>query len=143
MFLLHRRTGTTNENLSYQRGNRGGGRKPDPAIYRETKAPAQLHRHRGLYKNKYTKQAEQLREANRDLQQKIRDVMENRSERNRWIRHFTKFATLDTLDRKAVVQLIQTITVYGKDELAIRFNYEDEYQKAKAMAEQVQLRKAG
>ena len=95
------------------------------------------------YKNKYTKQAEQLREANRDLQEKIRDVMENRSERNRWIRHFTKFATLDTLDRKAVVQLIQTITVYGKDELAIRFNYEDEYQKAKAMAEQVQLRKAG
>lgn len=27
--------------------------------------------------------------------------------------------------------------------LAIRFNYEDEYQKAKAMAEQMQLRKAG
>ena len=75
------------------------------------------------YKNKYTKQAEQLQKANRDLQEKIRDVMENRSERNRWIRHFTKFVTLDTLDRKAVVQLIQTITVYGKDELAIRFNY--------------------
>lgn len=45
MFLLHRRTGTTNENLSYQRRNRGSRRKPDPAIYRETKAPAQLHRH--------------------------------------------------------------------------------------------------
>lgn len=95
------------------------------------------------YKSKYTRQAEQLREANRALQDKIRDVLENRSERNRWIRHFTRFATLEALDRKVVVQLIQTITVLGKDELRIKFNYEDEYQKAVSMVEKAQMRKAG
>lgn len=95
------------------------------------------------YKSKYTRQAEQLREANRDLQGKIRDVMENRSERNRWIRHFTRFSTMEELDRRAVVQLIQTITVYGKDELDVTFNYQDEYNKTAAMAQQVKMRKAG
>lgn len=95
------------------------------------------------YKRKYTAQAEQLRTANRDLQEKISDVLENRSERNRWIRHFTKFSTLEELDRKVVVQLIQTITVLGKDELKIKFNYEDEYKKAMEMVEQSQMRKAG
>lgn len=95
------------------------------------------------YKSKYTRQAEQLREANRDLQGKIRDVMENRSERNRWIRHFTRFSTMEELDRRAVVQLIQTITVYGKDELDVTFNYQDEYDRAAAMAQQVKMRKAG
>jgi hypothetical protein len=94
------------------------------------------------YKNKYTRQAERLREANRDLQAKIQDVLENRSERNRWIRHFTQFASLEELDRKAVVQLIQTITVLGKDELRIRFNYDEEYKRAKALAERIQERMA-
>jgi DNA invertase Pin-like site-specific DNA recombinase len=94
------------------------------------------------YKNKYTQQAERLREANRDLQAKVQDVLENRSERNRWIRHFTQFASLEELDRKAVVQLIQTITVLGKDELRIRFNYDEEYKRAKALAERIQERMA-
>ena len=95
------------------------------------------------YKSKYSRQVEQLREANRDLQEKIRDVMENRSERNRWIRYFTKFSAMEELDRRAVVQLIQTITVYGKDELDVVFNYQNEYDRVAAMAQQMLMRKAG
>lgn len=95
------------------------------------------------WKSKFTAQAEQLQAANRVLQDKISDVLENRSERNRWIHHFTKFSELEELDRRAVVQLIQTITVLGKDELKIKFNYEDEYEKAMEILEQSQLRKAG
>ena len=95
------------------------------------------------YKSKYTRQVEQLREANLNLQEKIRDVMENRSERNRWIRYFTKFSAMEELDRRAVVQLIQTITVYGKDELDVLFNYQNEYDRAAAMAQQMLMRKAG
>ena len=95
------------------------------------------------YKSRYTARAEQLEAANRELRDKIRDVLENRSERNRWIRHFTRFSDLEELDRRAVVQLIQTITVSGKDSIHIRFNYEDEYKKASAILEQAQMRKAG
>lgn len=94
------------------------------------------------YKSRYTLMAEQLEAANHELQDKIRDVMENRSERNRWIQHFTRFSDLVELDRRAVVQLIQTITVFGKNSISIHFNYEDEYKKATTMVELTQMREA-
>ena len=56
--------------------------------------------------------------------------MENRSERNRWISHFTQFESLETLDRKALIHMVQSIQVISKAELNIRFTYEDEYKKA-------------
>ena len=61
---------------------------------------------------------------------RLADVLENRSERNRWISHFTQFSTMEALDRKAVVHMIQSIKVIGKKELEITFTYQDEYQKA-------------
>lgn len=68
---------------------------------------------------------------------KLTDVLENRSERNRWINHFMKFSTMEDIDRRAVMQLIRSIRVMGKDELHIEFNYQDEYQKAISLAEQI------
>lgn len=41
-----------------------------------------------------------------------------------------KFSTMEDIDRRAVMQLIRSIRVMGKDELHIEFNYQDEYQKA-------------
>ncbi len=35
------------------------------------------------------------------------------------------------------MQLIRSIRVIGKDELHIEFNYQDEYQKAVSLAEQI------
>ena len=70
-------------------------------------------------------------------QQKLTDVMENRSERNRWINHFMKFSKMEEIDRKAVIQLIRSIRVISKDELHIEFNYQDEYIKALRLAEQL------
>lgn len=40
------------------------------------------------YKAKYTAQAEEIKESIRALNEKLTDVLENRSERNRWITHF-------------------------------------------------------
>ena len=40
----------------------------------------------------------------------------------------------------AVIQLVQVITVLGKDELQIQFNYQDEYEKALALITPVQER---
>lgn len=82
------------------------------------------------YKAKYTKQAEDIKESIRVLKEKLTDVLENRSERNRWISQFTQFATLETLDRRALIHMVQSIRVMGKKELAIAFTYEDEYKKA-------------
>ena len=97
------------------------------------------------YKAKYTRQAEQLKESIRELKEKLNEVLENKSERSRWTRIFTQFATLETLDRKAVVQLIRRIRVVGKKELDISFTYEDEFQQAMALVLAVERnqRKAG
>ena len=82
------------------------------------------------YKAKYTKQAEDIRESVRVLKEKLTEVLENRSERNRWISQFTQFSTLETLDRKALIHMVQSIRVRGKKELDITFTHEDEYKKA-------------
>ena len=53
---------------------------------------------------------------------------------------------METLDRKAVVHMIQSIKVIGKKELEITFTYQDEYQKAIQLiqlAEQTSRRKVG
>ena len=41
------------------------------------------------YKARYTRIAENAKESIRVLKEKLADVLENRSERNRWISHFT------------------------------------------------------
>ena len=98
------------------------------------------------YKARYTRIAENAKESIRVLKEKLDDVLENRSVRNRWISHFTQFSTMETLDRKAVVHMIQSIKVIGKKELEITFTYQDEYQKAIQLiqlAEQTSQRKVG
>ena len=95
------------------------------------------------FKARYTRQAEEIRSSIRVLEEKLEDVLNNRSERNRWITHFTKFASMETLDRKAVVQLIQSIRILGKKELEIHFAYEDEYEKVKQTLELAGLGKVG
>lgn len=75
--------------------------------------------------------------------EKLTDVLENRSERNRWIHHFTKFSEMETIDRRIIAQLIRSIKVLGKDELHIEFNYQDEYRKAVGILTQVSERRVG
>lgn len=95
------------------------------------------------YKRKYTADIELLQKANEELGGKLADVLENRSERNRWISHFTQYSDMEEIDRRIVVQLIKCIHVHGKEELHFEFNYKDEYAKALSLAMQAQERKAG
>lgn len=94
------------------------------------------------FRAKYTRQAEEIQNSIQTLEEKLEDVMNNRSERNRWITHFTQFSSMETLDRKAVVRLIQSIRILGKKELDIHFAYEDEYEKAVQVLKLAGLRKA-
>lgn len=95
------------------------------------------------YKANYTRQTEQIRASIQALKNKLNDVLENKSERNRWISHFTEFSSLETLDRKAIVHFIKSIRVVGKKELDITFNFQDEYEKAVQLLRQARQRKAG
>ena len=89
------------------------------------------------YKRKYNADIESMQAAINGWNEKLTDVLENRSERNRWINHFMKFSQMEEIDRKAVLQLIRSIRILSKDELQIEFNYQDEYFKAQRLAEQM------
>lgn len=86
------------------------------------------------YKEQYTRKAEAIHESIRALKEKLEDVLENRSERNRWIANFTQFSELEAIDRKALIHMVKSIRVVSKEELDVTFTYQDEYQKALQLA---------
>ena len=93
------------------------------------------------YKAGYTKQASDIRESVRVLREKLTEVLENRSERNRWISQFTQFFTLETLDCRALIHkaifdadalttelselLIDRVLVYSDKRIEIAYKIRD------------------
>ena len=63
------------------------------------------------------------------MKAELADVRECKSERIKWMEHFKNFENITELDRKAVIQLIQSIHIISKKELKISFNYQLEYKK--------------
>jgi 2-keto-4-pentenoate hydratase len=85
--------------------------------------------HKAL-KDKYSTDSDELIAANAKLQNEIEAVLSCRHERLAWTEHFTKFETLDTIDRRIVIHLIHSIRVISKNEIEISFNYQLEYDNA-------------
>jgi len=86
-----------------------------------------------MLKAKYNADETRLREAICVLQKKRDDVLSGRGDSLRWLEHFKRFEGLAELDRRMVINLIQSIRVISKDELQITFNYHDEITKAYAI----------
>lgn len=80
-------------------------------------------------KNLYTGRAEQAQEAIERLRAEMELVTNDSSSRLRWTQHFKKFSAMTTLDRRAVIALIQSIRVNAKDDLVITLRYQIEYVK--------------
>jgi hypothetical protein len=85
--------------------------------------------HREL-KTKYSADADTLVSANDRLKNEIEAVLSCKHERMAWTRHFTKFESLNTLDRRTVIHLIHSVRVLSKTEIEINFNYQLEYKNA-------------
>ena len=78
-------------------------------------------------KNLYTGRAEQAQEAIDLLREEMERVSNNSSARLRWTQHFKAFSAMTTLDRRAVIAMVQSIQVKGKNDLVITFRYQIEY----------------
>ena len=83
-----------------------------------------------ILKSRYTADETRLREAIAALEVERENALDGSAERLRWIEHFKRFEGLRELDRRTVVNLIQSIRVTGKTELDILFNYHVEYEHA-------------
>ena len=80
-------------------------------------------------KNLYTGRAEEAQEAIDRLRAEMELVTNNSSSRLRWTQHFKAFSAMTTLDRRAVIAMVQSIRVRGKNDLVITFRYLIEYVK--------------
>ena len=78
-------------------------------------------------KNLYTGRAEQAQEAIDLLREEMERVSNSSSARLRWTQHFKEFSAMTTLDRRAVIALVQSIQVKGKNDLVITLRYQIEY----------------
>ena len=86
------------------------------------------------FREKYLADENRLREAIAKLQEQLDDVLSGSSERLKWTEHFKKFDDLAQLDRRMVINLIQSIRIVSKTEIIITFNYQAEYETALEIA---------
>ena len=56
--------------------------------------------------------------------------MSSASDRLRWTQHFRAFSTMAALDRRAVIAMVHSIRVMGKNDLEITFRYQMEFRQA-------------
>ena len=89
---------------------------------------------RKALQNHYMADEARLRKAVTMLQEKLEDALAGKAERFYWMERFKQFEELAELDRRAVMNLIQSIRVNSKTELAITFNYQSEYEQALSLA---------
>ena len=80
-------------------------------------------------KNLYTGRAEEAQEVIDLLREEMELVTNNSGSRLRWTQHFKEFSAMTTLDRRAVIAMVQSIRVNGKNDLVITFRYLIEYVK--------------
>jgi len=88
-----------------------------------------------IFKDKYAETCKKHESAIEQLQQELADILNNTSERLKWTEHFKKFEELAELDRKTVINLIQSIKIIDKTTIQITFNYQSEYEKSVEMTQ--------
>ena len=81
-------------------------------------------------KTRYAADETRLRDAIAALEEERTHALDGSAERLRWMEHFKKIEGLRELDRRSVVNLIQSIRVMSKTKLDIVFNYQTEYEQA-------------
>ena len=89
------------------------------------------------YKQEYSTKAEKIKAEIQGWSDKLSEVLENRGERSRWLNHFLQFAEMEEINRSVVSRLIQSIKISADKQIEVRFNYQDEYQKAVAFIERI------
>ncbi|WP_029232981.1 recombinase family protein [Butyrivibrio sp. VCB2006] len=80
-----------------------------------------------LYES-YNKRARNAEEMIRTYEHEIRDIIENRSDKFKWIDYFAEYQNIQELTRIAAIELIDKIIVHDKNKVEVVFNFDDMYQ---------------
>lgn len=79
-----------------------------------------------IYKANYNTEIKKIENSIVLLKEEIETA--KNSEDIKWIDHFKKFSQMNSLDRKAVISLIHSISIKNKKHIKINFNYQLEYE---------------
>ena len=76
--------------------------------------------------SKFTERAESLKKQKEELLQTKSRLMKNRIHLKPWLEDFKQYRNIRKLERSVAVMVINRITVIDKNEIEIRFNFQDE-----------------
>ncbi|GHU94495.1 hypothetical protein FACS1894208_05680 [Clostridia bacterium] len=79
-------------------------------------------------KVKYTIDENTLRDALSKLNIERDDILAGKSERLQWAERFKAFENISALDRRTVLNLIQSVKIINKTEMQITFAYQSEFE---------------
>ena len=71
------------------------------------------------------------------LQHQLDELLANTSPDSPWIIYFQKFGQIDRLERDVLVRLVERILVYEDNRIEIVFQYQAQFEQAKAVAASV------
>ena len=80
------------------------------------------------YNQRFTEKIQKAEKAKEESEKKMQELSAKEKRLHPWIEDFKKYKNIQSLDRKAVVTLIEQIVVYSKEEIEIQFKYSDEIQ---------------
>lgn len=84
---------------------------------------------------KYMEKLNRAKERRKLLGERRRSLLENQAGEKSWVETFRKYGTLDGLDRKGAVSLIEKIEVFHKDEIRLTWNEEEEIEELLELAD--------
>lgn len=83
---------------------------------------------------RFSERLDAAKKQKKDLLSEKYRLLKNRTYLKPWVEDFKQYRNIEKLERSIVVALIDSIIVYGKDEIAIRFHYQDEMQEMFALS---------
>ena len=83
----------------------------------------------------YSKDEQKLNDTIKTLESELDECVNNTSKKALWTEHFKQFENISELDRNTLVQLVVSIKIFDKTHLQITYNFEDEYEQALSVLE--------
>lgn len=88
-------------------------------------------------KTAFTSRYNEAEQALFKLTNELEDILANRTDKHFWIEHFKQYQNIDALNRKMLVNLVDTIHVYENNRIHIKFRYQYHFDKAVSFIETV------
>ena len=85
----------------------------------------------------YDEKLREAKAAEARLKEEMEGLLNNRSANGFWIERFKQYQNLDRLTRRMAVTLIDRIEVYEDCRIVIRFKYQDSYERARTLTEEI------